>query len=81
MALPFLALMVPREEWKRAGLVFAGVLAVGILPFLIADPGAFYDDTVKYGAGHLQDRGLRPVGDPGPARASSTTATAATRSR
>jgi Glycosyltransferase family 87 len=51
VALPFLALMVPREEWKRAGLTFAGVLAVGVLPFLIADPVAFYDDTVKYGAG------------------------------
>jgi hypothetical protein len=51
VALPFLVLMVPREEWKRAGLVLAGVLAVGILPFLVADPVAFYDDTVKYGAG------------------------------
>jgi hypothetical protein len=51
VALPFMALMVPREEWKRAGLTFAGVLAVGVLPFLIADPAAFYDDTVKYGAG------------------------------
>jgi len=51
VALPFLVLMVPREERKRAGLVFVGVLAAGILPFLIADPVAFYDDTVKYGAG------------------------------
>ena len=51
VALPFMALMVPREEWKRASLVCAGVLAAGILPFLIADPSAFYDDTVKYGAG------------------------------
>jgi len=51
VALPFLVLMVPRDEWKRAGLVLAGVLAAGILPFLVADPAAFYDDTVKYGAG------------------------------
>jgi hypothetical protein len=51
VALPFLVLMVPRDEWKRTGLVFAGVLAAGILPFLLADPVAFYDDTVKYGAG------------------------------
>ena len=51
VALPFLVLMVPREEWKRAGLVLGGVLAAGILPFLVADPAAFYDDTVKYGAG------------------------------
>jgi len=51
VALPFIALMVPKEEWKRAGLTFGGVLAVCALPFVIADPGAFWDDTVKYGAG------------------------------
>ena len=51
VALPFIVLMVPREEWKRAGLILAGVLAAGILPFLVADPVAFYEDTVKYGAG------------------------------
>jgi hypothetical protein len=51
VALPFMVLMVPREEWKRAGIVFAGVLAAGILPFVVADPVAFYEDTVKYGAG------------------------------
>jgi hypothetical protein len=51
VAVPFIALMVPREEWKRAGAVFAGVLAAGVLPFFVADPVAFYEDTVKYGAG------------------------------
>jgi Glycosyltransferase family 87 len=51
VAVPFLALTVPREEWKRAGLAFGGVLAAGILPFLLTDPVAFYDDTIKYGAG------------------------------
>ena len=51
VGVPFMTLMVPREEWKRAGLVFAGVLAAGVLPFLVADPVAFWDDTVKYGAG------------------------------
>ena len=56
VAIPFIALMllarhVPRRELKWAGAVFAGVLAIGILPFLIADPVAFYDDTVKFGAG------------------------------
>jgi glycosyl transferase family 87 len=51
VAVPFLVLMIPREEWKRAGLVFTGVLAAGILPFFAADPVAFYEDTVKYGAG------------------------------
>jgi Glycosyltransferase family 87 len=51
VAVPFLALMVPREEWKPAGLTFAGVLSAGVLPFLVIDPVAFYEDTVKYGAG------------------------------
>jgi glycosyl transferase family 87 len=51
VAVPFLALMVPREDWKRAGAAFGGVLALGVLPFLVADPSAFWDDTVKYGAG------------------------------
>jgi hypothetical protein len=40
-----------RDELGRAALAFGGVLAAGILPFLIADPVAFYDDTIRYGAG------------------------------
>jgi Glycosyltransferase family 87 len=56
VALPFLALMAVKsgashDELKRAGLVFGGVVLVAVLPFLIADPAAFYDDTVRYGAG------------------------------
>jgi uncharacterized membrane protein len=56
VAAPFLGLMIwkleaDRDVLKRAGYTFAGVLAVGILPFLIADPVAFYEDTIKYGAG------------------------------
>jgi uncharacterized membrane protein len=56
VAAPFLALMIwkldaDRDELKRAALVFGGVLAAGIVPFLIADPVAFYEDTIKYGAG------------------------------
>ena len=56
VALPFIALMLVKQGATRAELraparVFGGVVAVGVLPFLIADPGAFYDDTVKYGAG------------------------------
>ena len=51
VAVPFVLLMIPRDEWKRAGLTFAAVLIAGALPFVIADPGAFYDDTVQYGAG------------------------------
>jgi len=56
VAIPFVALMllargVPRSELKRTAAVFGGVVAAGILPFLVADPAAFYDDTVKFGAG------------------------------
>jgi hypothetical protein len=56
VAAPFLALMMvhagaAKPELKRAALAFGGVLAAGILPFLIWDPVAFYEDTVKYGAG------------------------------
>jgi hypothetical protein len=56
VALPFLALMLwkmgaGRAELKRALLAFGGVLAALILPFLIADPVAFYEDTIRYGAG------------------------------
>ena len=56
VALPFLALMLlaagaDRGQLKRAALVFGGVTLAGVLPFLIADPVAFYDDTVRYGAG------------------------------
>jgi hypothetical protein len=56
VAAPFLALMIwkldaDRDELKRAALAFGGVLAAGIVPFLIADPVAFYEDTIKYGAG------------------------------
>ena len=40
----------PRRA-RRAALAFGGVALAGVLPFLIADPVAFYDDTVSYGAG------------------------------
>jgi Glycosyltransferase family 87 len=65
VAAPFLALMIVREAGALGGaprraaldalrgptLAFLGVLAAGILPFLIAGPVAFYEDTIKYGAG------------------------------
>jgi hypothetical protein len=58
VAAPFLALMIVRAEGGRAldalrrpTLAFAGVLAAGTLPFLVVDPVAFYEDTVRYGAG------------------------------
>ncbi len=56
VAIPFLALMmvkqgVPRRElWRCAG-VFAAVVAAACLPFILADPTAFWEDTVEFGAG------------------------------
>ena len=40
-----------RRAASGAALAFGGVLAAGILPFLVADPVAFYEDTISYGAG------------------------------
>ena len=56
VALPFLALLMirqgaGRDELRRAALVFGGLVLVALLPFLVADPKAFYEDTVEYGAG------------------------------
>jgi Glycosyltransferase family 87 len=56
VALPFLALMLvksgaSRGELRRAATVLGAVLAAGVLPFLVVDPVAFYEDTVRYGAG------------------------------
>jgi hypothetical protein len=56
VAVPFFAVMlftigVPRRAFYRAGAAFAGVFVASVLPFLIADPGALWDDTVAYGAG------------------------------
>jgi hypothetical protein len=39
------------DTLRRPALAFLGVLAVGILPFLVAGPVAFYEDTIRYGAG------------------------------
>jgi hypothetical protein len=55
VAAPFLVVMlltlrVPRQTlWRSAG-VFVGVLFATALPFLVADPGALWDDTIAYGA-------------------------------
>jgi Glycosyltransferase family 87 len=53
VATPFLALLIVKEggSLKRPAIAFGGVLAAGLLPFLAADPKAFYEDTVRYGAG------------------------------
>jgi hypothetical protein len=56
VALPFLAVLLlvrgtqPRAL-ARASLGFLAVLAAGFLPFLIADAGALWDDTIAYGTG------------------------------
>ena len=41
---------VPRRVLWQSAAVFAGIVAVGILPFAIWDPGALWDDTIAYGA-------------------------------
>jgi hypothetical protein len=54
VALPFLLL----DPWRLGGwaavrrplAVFAGVLVVAALPFVIWNAGAFYDDTITFGA-------------------------------
>lgn len=56
VAVPFLAvalllLGVPRPAVRRAAAVFAGVVAAGFVPFLVADPGGLWNDTIAYGAG------------------------------
>jgi hypothetical protein len=55
VALPFILVAmlvraVPRGTLLRAGAAFVIVLAAGIAPFAIADPGALWEDTIAYGA-------------------------------
>lgn len=54
-ALPFLAVWAwlrhaDRRVLLRAGATALVVFAVGALPFVVADPGAFWRDTIAYGA-------------------------------
>ncbi len=56
VAVPFFAVMLLQQRVRRgpfvqAALVFAAVLVAGFLPFLLADAGALWEDTVRYGAG------------------------------
>ena len=51
VAVPFFAVMlltmrVPRRAFYQAGAAFAGVFLAALLPFLVADPGALWNDTV-----------------------------------
>jgi hypothetical protein len=54
-AVPFLAVTLlldaGREALRRAAIAAGAVLVAGFLPFLVADPGALWRDTVSYGAG------------------------------
>ena len=54
VAVPFFALALltlgpPRTALRKAVAAFVLPLVAGILPFLVADPGAFWHDTVTYG--------------------------------
>jgi uncharacterized membrane protein len=56
VALPFFAVMlltrgVERSVLRRAALALTAVVVAGSLPFVVADPGAFWDDTIAYGSG------------------------------
>jgi hypothetical protein len=55
VALPFFAVMlltkrVPRQALQQAAAALAAVVVAAFLPFLVADPGALWSDTVAYGA-------------------------------
>src|SRR6188472_297639 len=55
VAVPFFVVLllmhrVPRRTLYQAGAAFGGVFLACLLPFLIADPGALWHDTVGYGA-------------------------------
>ena len=56
VALPFLLVMLlvndrSRSTVGKAAAAFGGVVIAGALPFLVADPGALWNDTIAYGAG------------------------------
>jgi Glycosyltransferase family 87 len=55
VAVPFfvvmlLTLRVPRRTLYHAGAAFTGVVLATAIPFVVADPEAFWDDTIAYGA-------------------------------
>jgi hypothetical protein len=68
VALPFFGAMLfmsaaDGATRRRSALAFAGVLAAGFAPFLLADAGALSEDTVAYGAGTyaIVGYGLAPL--------------------
>ena len=66
---------VPRAELKRCAGVFGGVVAVVRAALPDRRPGRLLRRHGEVRRRHLQDRGLRAVGDADPGRASSRTAT------
>jgi glycosyl transferase family 87 len=56
VAVPFFAVMMLQRRVSRgvlawSAVVFTAVVIAGFLPFLIADAGAVWEDTIRYGAG------------------------------
>src|SRR5207253_1054622 len=55
VALPFFLVLLlrrtSRDELPTPATAFFGVILAGFVPFLVADPGALWRDTVTYGAG------------------------------
>jgi hypothetical protein len=55
VAVPFVGIVAwqtcGREATRRAAGIAAGVIAAGVLPFLVWDPSALFTDTVSFGAG------------------------------
>jgi hypothetical protein len=68
VAIPFFLAMLlvgrdGRQSFRRALAVLGGVGLAGILPFLVASPGAFWADTIGYGTGDypIIGYGLAPL--------------------
>ena len=70
VAAPFLALMIVKQggALKRPALAFGGVLAAGHPALPGRRSGRLLRGHRALRGGHLQDRRLRPVGNPGPPR-------------
>jgi uncharacterized membrane protein len=55
VALPFFVILLlrraRRDQLAAPAVAFSGIVLAGFIPFLVADPGALWRDTVTYGAG------------------------------
>jgi hypothetical protein len=68
VAIPFFLAMLllsreGRQSSRRVSAAFGGVVLAGILPFLVASPGALWADTIGYGTGAypIIGYGLAPI--------------------